>query len=208
MCAPDPNAGARRAAEQRQIAKHAKFGSESIKYWNRETTYKRGKESVAMGHSRGRSDAYARALDVVHRGRKQAEGLTKGFATKRYVDEGGGSRRAGRNVLAEALAKQATIEKSQDQAFGRNMDIVHQGLKRQYSSLQAKNRARLGVRPEWGAPVMMPPVDRKGQFLASLQMGLSIASSVATIGGLNVSGAGTTDSPHRNIAQTVGKWFN
>ena len=71
------------------------------------------------------------------------------------------------------------------------MDIVHQGLKRDYVSKQAKNRARLGVAPEWGAPVMMPPRDRSGQFLASLQMGLGIASSVMTLG--------TAD-----IAKTVG----
>ena len=77
MCAPDPNAGARFAAEQRQIAKHAKFGSESIKYWNRETTYKRGKEAIAMGYSRGRSDAYVKALDIAATGRAQKEATIK-----------------------------------------------------------------------------------------------------------------------------------
>ena len=68
------------------------------------------------------------------------------------------------------------------------MDIVHQGLKRDYVSKQAKNRARLGVPPEWGAPVMMPPPDKSGQFLASLQMGLGIASSVMSLGTTSLSG--------------------
>ena len=61
------------------------------------------------------------------------------------------------------------------------MDIVHQGLNREYVSKQAKNTARRGVAPEWGAPVMMPPRDPTGQFLASLQMGLGIVSSVTGI---------------------------
>ena len=189
MCAKDPNGPAREAARQRQIAKHAKFGSESIKFWNRETTFKRGKESIAMGFSRGRSDAYAKALDIVSTGRRQKEVLTKGFAAQQYVDEGGGSRTAGRSKLTAMLAQTTQIQRATDDAFGKNMDIVHQGLKRDYVSKQAKNRARLGVPPEWGAPVMMPPQDKSGQFLASLQMGLGIASSVMTLGTTSLSGA-------------------
>ena len=194
MCAKDPNGPAREAARQRQIAKHAKFGSESIKFWNRETTYKRGKESIAMGFSRGRSDAYAKALDIVSTGRRQKEVLTKGFAAQQYVDEGGGSRTAGRSKLLELLAQTTQIQRATDDAFGRNMDIVHQGLKRDYVSKQAKNRARLGVPPEWGAPVMMPPKDKSGQFLASLQTGLSIASSVMTLGTTSWATAGGKNS--------------
>ena len=182
MCAPDPNAGARRAARERQIQKHAKFGSESIKFWNRETTYKRGKEAAAMGFARAKSDGYVKALDIIGSGRKQAEDLQKGFAMKRYVDEGGGSRRAGMNTLKSLLGAKSQIDKASNEAMGKNLDILFQGMNREYQTAQAKNRARLGVRPEWGAPVMMPPRDRAGQFLASLQAGLSIASSVMTLG--------------------------
>ena len=182
MCAPDPNAGARRAAEQRQIAKHAKFGSESIKYWNKETTYKRGKEAIAMGYSRGRSDAYVKALEIAATGRAQKEATVKGWTAKRFADEGGRSSRAGRNNLLELLAMTAEIDKASSNAFGRNMDIAHQGLMRDYVSKQSKNKSRLGAPPEWGAPVMMPPKDKAGQFLNTLQAGLSIASSVMTLG--------------------------
>ena len=160
MCSPDPNAGARRAAEERQAAKHAKFGSESIKYWNRETTYKRGKEASALGFSRSKSDAYVKA----------------------YVNEGGRGARAGRNTLHKLLQQTSQIDKASNEAFGRNYDILFQGIQREYITRQAKNRSRLGAKPEWGAPVMMPPQDKAGQFLATLQTGLSIASSVMTLG--------------------------
>jgi len=182
VCAPDPNAGIRRAARERQIQKHAKFGSDSIKYWNRETTYKRGKEAAALGYSRAKSDAYVKALDTIGAGKKAAEDLQKGFAMKRYVDEGGGSVRAGRNTLHALLTQTAKIDKASNDAVGRNLDILYQGINREYDNKQAKNRARLGARPEWGAPVMMPPKDPTGQFLASLQMGLGIASSVMSLG--------------------------
>ena len=82
----------------------------------------------------------------------------------------------------------AEIDKASSNAFGRNMDIAHQGLMRDYVSKQSKNKSRLGAPPEWGAPVMMPPKDRAGQFLASLQAGLSIASSVTGIMGTNIGG--------------------
>ena len=200
VCAKDPNGPARQAARERQIVKEAKFGSESLKYWNKETTYKRGRESAAIGYSRGRSDAYSKALDIVGTGRATAEAATRGFAQQQYVDEGGGARRAGRSKLLELLATTAQIEKATDNAFGRNMDAVHQSLDREYLDKQAKNRARLGAPPEWGAPVMMPPRDKTGQFLASLQMGLSIASQAVSIG----TGIGALTAPAAIAGQSTG----
>ena len=46
--------------------------------------------------------------------------------------------------------------------------------KRKYLSVVAQNRQSLGIRPEYGAPVFMPPSDR-------LSGALSIASSIAGI---------------------------
>ena len=80
------------------------------------------------------------------------------------------------------LQKTAQIDAASDDAMGKNLDILHQGMTRDYITKQAKNRSRLGAKPEWGAPVMMPPRDKAGQFLATLQTGLSIASSVMTLG--------------------------
>ncbi len=205
MCAPDPNAGARRAAQERQNFKIAKHASDSIKYWNRETTYKRGREAIAMGFSRSKSDAYVKALNIISEGRKSSENLQRAYSTERYVDEGGRGRRAGKNILNKLLANQAQIDKASNEAVGRNYDILMQGVTRDYVSRQAKNRTTLGVKPEWGAPVMMPPVDRKGQFLATLSTGLSIATSAFSIasgiGGF-MSAAGTAGA-----APTLGQRF-
>ena len=44
MCAPDPNAGVRRAAKERHMAKEDKYASDSLKYWNKESSYLRGKQ--------------------------------------------------------------------------------------------------------------------------------------------------------------------
>ena len=53
----------------------------------------------------------------------------------------------------------------------------------QFQSAQAKAREALGIRPEYGAPVMMPPSDR-------LSGALSIAGSIISIaGGLKGLGA-------------------
>ena len=55
---------------------------------------------------------------------------------------------------------------------------------RKYQSVVAKNRQALGIRPEYGAPVLMPPSDR-------LSGALSIASSLVSIGtGLGPNGMG------------------
>ena len=183
MCAPDPNAAARFQAEQLQQEKIAKHGSESIKYWNRETDYKRGREASALGFSRAQSDAYTKALNIVGQGRAGKAALTQEYAVKQYVDEGGRSRRAGRSALVALLAKTSALDSAADNAFGAKMDAAHQGLLRRYNSFQIKNRERLGVKPEWGAPVLMPPRDKTGQFLASLSQGLSIATSIVGLAG-------------------------
>ena len=52
--------------------------------------------------------------------------------------------------------------------------------KREYQVGLAKIRNTVGVRPEYGAPVLMPPSDR-------LSGALSIASQVMSIGGTMVS---------------------
>ena len=44
----------------------------------------------------------------------------------------------------------------------------------------AKNRASIGTKPEYGAPVMMPPKDRQGQFFANLQLAAGVASTAAS----------------------------
>ena len=53
--------------------------------------------------------------------------------------------------------------------------------RRKYQTVLAKNRQTLGIRPEYGAPVLMPPSDR-------LSGALSIASQVMSIGTMPLGG--------------------
>ena len=76
----------------------------------------------------------------------------------------------------EILDKQRQVESHLDNTFGRNMDTKWQGISRIYQNQVVQNREKLGVRPEYGAPVMMPPRDRAGQMFANLQLGMSVAS--------------------------------
>ncbi len=69
MCV-DANAGARNAARQRWMEKDAKYRSESLKFWNRETSAVRGMQRAATGYSRAISNDYQRALYVQGQARK------------------------------------------------------------------------------------------------------------------------------------------
>ena len=197
MCAPDPNAGARRAAKQRKLEKDTAYNSAALKYWNRETTYVRGKQAAATGLSRAQSDAYSKALHAYNEGNRVKQENARSFMSKQVVaDEAdtGRSRSFGRaQKLNELLSKQARVDEYVSNSFGRNLDLAFQGNKRSYEGALAKNRQRLGVRPEYGAPVMMPPKDKAGQFLANLQTGLSIASfAMAPIPGLGTAPGGSS----------------
>ena len=68
------------------------------------------------------------------------------------------------------------------------MQRLYRGRLLQMQTEQSKVRNKLGIRPEYGAPVLMPPSDR-------LSGALSIASQVAGI----YSGFGGT-----NILETLG----
>ena len=63
------------------------------------------------------------------------------------------------------------------------MDIVNQSIQRDYLSRMAKNRAALGVRPEYGAPVMMPP--RGDTTMANIGMALQFAGTAASFAALS-----------------------
>ena len=74
MCV-DANAAARNAAKQRWMEKDARYRSESLKFFNRETTAQRGLALAAKGYSRDISDDYQRALYVQGRARAQYESV-------------------------------------------------------------------------------------------------------------------------------------
>tara|TARA_B100000131_G_C18014655_1_gene571950 strand:+ start:229 stop:1020 length:792 start_codon:yes stop_codon:yes gene_type:complete len=204
MCAPDPNAGIRYQAKQEWRKKNQQYQSESLKYWNREAAAKQRSQGLAKGFSRAKSDIYSKALYVLGKGRKNTENLMRKRAAISRYDQKRGVSRASRymsNKYKEILAAQSQIESTLNTTFGRNMDIQYQGIERQYMNLKAKNREKLGVRPEYGAPVMMPPKDTQGQMFNTLSMGISAVGAVAGLVGL----FGGSDRRLKENIEEVGK---
>ncbi len=186
VCAPDPNAGIRMQARIAKQKKDSQYHSESLKYWNRETKYVRGKQRIGRGYSRKKSDQYQMALYALSKGRRQQASLFKDAAAYRFSADQSGVGRSSRYGMAKyqkILAKQAAIEASLDTTFGRNYDAQSQKINRTRAIQIAKNRDALGVRPEYGMPVMMPP---KGDTtMANLQFGLGMLGTIASFAALS-----------------------
>ena len=191
MCSPDPNAGARRAAKAEHNARVAKYGSDSIKRWNSETSYSIGKNTNIRGYSRDTSDAYQKAINILASGRVSQQSDYINYATSKAAalsGQAGRSRTAGKAAFQNILRNAGAIENSISNAFGRNYDTRIVGATRTYQTADAKNLASLKAKPEFGAPVMMPPRDRAGQFLNNLQTGLSIGTSLTGLGAFKSTG--------------------
>ena len=174
MCV-DANAAARNAARQRWMEKDAKYRSESLKYWNRETSAVRGMQRAATGYSRAISNDYQRALYVQGQARKAYQaGFIKYQQTKGSVDEGGRDRRAKRKGLVALTRARGQLDNAVQKEFGVQMQRRYRARLLKMQSVQAQTRQSLGIRPEYGAPVLMPPSDR-------LSGALSIASTIVGI---------------------------
>ena len=181
MCV-DANAGARFAAKQRHLDKTFKFKSQSLQYWNRETELKRDKNRIARGYSIGISNDYARALEKQGAAFKSAE-----TAYKKYIAgkargrsfQGGRTKASQRGQLLNLLAAKGGLENRIKKEFGRNMDARYRKRLMQMQMQQVAARQKLGNRPEFGAPVLMPPTDYLSTFINA---GISLAS--AYVGGV------------------------
>ena len=176
MCV-DANAGARAQARAQAAAKDARYKSDSLKFWNRETTLERTQQQNIIGLSKDQSDAYAQALATQGKGRRTVEDAAKAYFTKMQSNEGGRSRRFGKLRYLELLQKNADVEATVQNVFGRNMAYSQEGIKRVFQAKQASAREALGIRPEYGAPVMMPPTNRLGGALQIASQVVSIASA-------------------------------
>ena len=164
------------------MKKDTQYHSASLKYWNREASVKQRQGGLTKGLSRSRSDAYSKALWTLGKGRLAQESIQRQKAKLSKYDQKTGVSRSNRYMSAKykaILDKQRAIESTIDNTFGRNMDIAHQAIQRNHMAQVAANRQRLGTRPEYGAPVMMPPKDRAGQAWANLQMAISIGGLAA-----------------------------
>ena len=180
MCV-DANAGARAQARQQAAAKDARYQSEGLKFFNRETTLERTQNQNVIGFSRDQSDAYAQAIATIGKGRKRTEDATRAYFATMSVDEGGRSRRFGKLKYQGLLAKNAEVESTIQNVLGRNMAYSQEGARRVFQVKQASAREALGIRPEYGAPVMLPPTNRLGGALQIASQVVGIAS-----GGMNI----------------------
>ncbi len=191
MC-QDPNAGAREAARQRNNQKIYNYKSNAIKYWNKETTFtKNSKFITGMGYSRDLSDLQVQfdaAKGKVFQGK---EALARQDFSTSYVDEGGGSRLAGRaKRMANYFAKTKELDNSLSKLYGQGEATMLTNLERRKTSMLQKNKSQLGLPPEFGPPTMMPPRDTGGMILSGLQTGLSIAGSMYGLGAFGGAAAG------------------
>ena len=165
VCA-DANAGQRYAARQKWLEKKFRYISEGNKYHNREAGYKKSLNDNVIGFSRATSDAYSKAVYARGTALKQTESLMKNYLSKRKVNQGGRSRAYRRSgALMQMLAAKGALRNRIRNAYGRNLALAKQGNLRKLGSMDAKNRKTLGMMPEYGAPVMMPPSDRFSTFL-------------------------------------------
>ena len=190
MCV-DANAAARNAARQRWMEKDAKYRSESLKFWNRETSAVRGMQRAATGYSRAISNDYQRALYVQGQARKAYQaGFIKYQQTKGSVDEGGRDRRATKKGLVALTRARGQLENAVQKEFGIQMQRRYRARTLQFQAAQAKTRESLGIRPEYGAPVMMPPSDRLSGALSIASQVIGIASGIGKLGMFSGGAAG------------------
>ena len=177
MCI-DAAAAERNKAKERWLQKDAKHRSNEIKFANKEPRAVRGMQRVATGYSRGISDDYQKALYTQGQGRRAYEtGYIKYLQQKQTVDEGGRSRRRTTGRQAILRAKGALETATRDQ-FGVQMQRRYRGRLLQMQTQQAKVRSELGLPPEYGAPVLMPPSDRLSGALGIASQVISIASGL------------------------------
>ena len=182
----DANAGARRAARERWMQKDAKYRSQSLKFWNRETSAVRGMQRAATGYSRAISNDYQRALYVQGQARKAEQaGYIKYLQSKSSVDEGGKDRRAKTKGLVALTRARGALNNAVSAEFGIQMQRRYRARLLKMQSVQSKVRENLGVRPEYGAPVLMPPSDR---LSGALQIASQVVGIVSGIQGLNLGG--------------------
>jgi len=178
----DANAGARAAARQKAREKDANFRAEGLKFFNKETQLERAQDSNVIGFSRDNSDAYVRSLRTIGKGRLAVEDATRAYFAKQKVDDGGRSTRFAFSQYQALLARKSKVDSVIDNLLGQNTATVQQLALRKFQGKQAQAREALGIPPSYGAPVMMPPTNRLGGALQIAQTGLSIASSLKSLG--------------------------
>ncbi len=177
MCAPDPNAGRREAARQENKKRTAKFYSDSIKQWNKESDFKDNINNIlGLGASRSRSDFDAFALSEQGKGMLDKENAAKKYFQQAAVNEGGRSRNFKGSQKSAYFAKLAEVDRKQyalaTVGEAKAGTKIQRGLEEQLRT----NRTNLGFNPQFGPATMLPPKDRAGQFMNTVSFGMSVVS--------------------------------
>ncbi len=182
MCAPDPNAGRREAARQKNNERINKYYADSIKQWNRETDYKQNVTTIkGIGASRTRSDFDMFALQQQGTGLLAKQEAAKKYYASKSVDEGGRSNRFGKNKMADYLNKIAAVDRQEYALATVGEATAETGRERRQQAMIDKQNQALGGDPQFGMPTMDPGRDAAGQMMNSISFGLNVATGLAAI---------------------------
>ncbi len=187
------NADKQEAARQEKANKDAAFGASKTEFHGKENQLAISQNQNVIGYTKDLSDAYATAVTTIGKGRAAIEDATKAFLSSQKVNEGGRSTRFGLNKYLTLLQKTNEVESVVDTILGRNMGYVQEGARRKFSMANAEAREALGLVPQYGAPVMMPPSNRLG---GALKIGTAVLGTAASLYGL---GAWGGTGPLENI---------
>ena len=182
MCAPDPNAGRREAARQKNNERINKYYADSIKQWNRETDYKQNVTTIkGIGASRTRSDFDMFALQQQGTGLLAKQEAAKKYYVSKSVDEGGRSNRFGKNKMADYLNKIAAVDRQEYALATVGEATAETGRERRQQAMIDKQNQALGGDPQFGMPTMDPGRDAAGQLMNTISFGLNVATGIAAI---------------------------
>ena len=178
----DLNADKREAARLEKQRKDQAFGAAKTEFLGKENQLAITQNQNVIGYTKDVSDAYATVVSTIGKGRAAIEDATKAFLASQKVNEGGRSTRFGLNKYLTLLQKTNEVESVVDTLLGRNMGYVQEGARRKFAMADSEAREALGLIPQYGAPVMMPPTNRLGGALKIGTTALSIGASLYSLG--------------------------
>ena len=179
MCAPDPNAGRREAARIENNRRHAEFRADSIKQWNKESSFKDNIKTIrGLGKSRDLADFQEFSNQAQGKALLGKEQLAREFFKSKAVNEGGRSRRFGGRKASEYFSKIADIDRKMFNLATVGEAKVQTKIQRRQDAMIKREHANLGMGPQFGMPTMLPPKDRAGQFMNSLSFGMNMATGI------------------------------
>tara|TARA_R100000231_G_scaffold30611_1_gene26978 strand:- start:483 stop:1253 length:771 start_codon:yes stop_codon:yes gene_type:complete len=182
VCAPDPNAGRREAARIENNRRHAEFRADSIKQWNKESSFKDNIQTIrGLGKSRDLADFQEFSNQAQGKALLGKEQLAREFFKSKAVNEGGKSRRFGGRKASEYFSKIADIDRKMFNLATVGEAKVQTKIQRRQDAMIKREHANLGMGPQFGMPTMLPPKDRAGQLMNSISFGMNVASGMMAL---------------------------